>query len=258
VKREQIRHLLEMSEQGANIDVFDRDRIMRVVRFAEKTAGDSMIPMAEMTVIDHKSTTRKALRMAYQKGHFRLPVFEGKATNITGVVSFTLWNLMDPQLAQLPLADLVKPVHFITPHQLLDELLPELQKREDHMVIVVDEFGSAIGMLTLEDVLEEVTGEVINVGFNFEAQVARHAYQIENPQEGVFIMDARTPIVEVAEALNTPLSSAKAHTIGGMVTATLRHIPKPGESVLAGNFRFVVVQANERSVIQIRAEIIGG
>ena len=92
VNREQIRSVIEMAEWGANVDVFDRDRIMRVISFADSTVGKVMIPIVEMTTLNSEKTTRDAVRLARQRAHFRLPVYEGEHNRIIGVVSFTMWD----------------------------------------------------------------------------------------------------------------------------------------------------------------------
>jgi len=249
--------VIEMAERGANIDVFDRDRIMRVMRYADVTVGQAMIPIAEMTTLGHQQTTRDAIRLARQRAHFRLPVYEGEHNQIIGVVSFTMWDLMDPGLAERPLSELIQPARYVTAHQLVDELLPVLQQRKDHMAIVVDEFGSAIGMITIEDILEEVVGEVMNVGYTFEGYLPRRKYSIREIEDGVYLMDGRVPITEASAALDAVLPSGEAHTVGGMVISHLRHLPSEGEYVIQGGYRFTVEQVNDRRIQKLRVERAG-
>ncbi len=252
--REQIGTVIEMAEQGADIDVFDRDRIMRVVRFADITVGQAMIPIPEMTLLSHDKSTSDAVRLARQRGHFRLPVYHGEHSQVAGVVSFTMWELMDPTLTQKALSDLIQPALYVSAHQLLDELLPILQQRKDHMAIVVDEFESAIGMITLEDILEEVVGEVVNVGYTFEGYLPRHKHHIEQLAEGGYRLDGRVPIAEANTVLGVNLPTSEAHTVGGMVIAHLRHLPAVDEYVIQAGYRFTVEQVSERGIRSLRAE----
>jgi CBS domain containing-hemolysin-like protein len=253
--REQIATVVEMAEQGTDIDVFDRDRIMRVMRYADTTVGQVMIPIAEMTMIKSNNTSQAAIQLARKQGHFRIPVYQGKQSNIIGVIGFTMWQLMDPNLTQRTLAELTQDCYFVTPHQLLDELLPVLQQRADHMAIIVDEFGAAIGMITLEDILGEVVGEVINVGYTFEGHLVRHKYNITEIEEGnIYEMDGRVPIIEVNTRLGITLPSKEAHTIGGMIIAHLRHIPQQGEVVTEEGYSFIVSEATDRGIQKIRVE----
>jgi len=254
IHREQIRTVIEMAEQGADIDVFDRDRIMRVTRFADMTVGQAMIPISEMTTLSNDKTTQDAVRKARQKAHFRLPVYEGEHNKIIGSVNFTMWDLMDPQLIDKPLSALIKPAYYVTANQLLDELLPELQQRHDHMAIVVDEFGSAIGMITIEDILEEIVGDVINVGYTFEGHLPRHKYSIKELEKGVYLMNGRMPTTEASAVLGVTLPTAEAHTIGGMVISHLHHLPKEGEYVLHAGYRFLVEKTTDRGIEKLRVE----
>ena len=255
--REQIRTVIDMAEQGADIDVFDRDRILRVTRFADATVGQVMIPIAEMTTISCDKTTQDAVQLARERGHFRLPAYKGEQHQITGVVSFTIWELMDPELTKRALVELMQPAYYVTVNQLLDELLPVLQQRKDHMAIVVDEFESAIGMITLEDVLVEVVGEVVNVGYTFEGHLPRHKYSIEKLEDKTYLMDGRVPIADVNAALDVSLSSTEAHTVGGMIISHLRHLPVAGESVVQAGYRFIVVEVSERGIRKLRVESTG-
>jgi len=255
--REQIRTVIEMAEQGADIDVFDRDRIMRVTRFADTTVGQAMIPIAEMTTLSNDKTTQDAVCLARQRAHFRLPIYEGEHNQIIGIVSFTMWDLMDPKLIEQPLSELMKPAYYVTTHQLLDDLLPMLQQRKDHMAIVVDEFESAIGMITIEDILEEVVGEVMDVGYTFEGHLPRHKYSIEELEDNTYQMDGRVPITEANDVLEVMLPSVEAHTVGGMVTSHLRHIPTEGEYVIQAGYRFTVEQTTERGIAKLRVERSG-
>jgi CBS domain containing-hemolysin-like protein len=257
VNREQIRTVVEMAEQGADIDVFDRDRIIRVTAFADTTVGDAMIPISDMTMISRNRTTRDAIDLAQSQAHFRLPVYEGEHNQITGVVTLTLWDMMDPDLANRPLAELVRPPLYVTSRQLLDEMLPQLQQRHDHMAVVIDEYGTAVGMITLEDVLEEVVGEVVNVGYTFEGHLPRQRYTIAETEEAVFEMNGRVPVSEVNAALDVMLPALDAHTVGGMVIAHLRHIPKSGEFVDLEGFRFTVLEMGDLGIRTLRAERTG-
>jgi putative hemolysin len=257
VNREQIRTVVEMAESGTNIDVFDRDRVMRVMRYAETTVGNVMVPLAEMTTIDAEKTTRDAIRLARKHGHFRLPVFEQEHNRITGIVSFTLWDLMDHELVNKPFTEMVQPACFVTPLQLLDELLPVLQHRLDHMAVVVDEYGSAIGMITLEDILNEVVGEVVNVGYTFDQHLSRKKYRIEKLGEDSYLMDGRVSVIDAAAAMDISLPTSDMHTIGGLLTSHLHHLPEAGESIVLAGYRFDVEEVDERSVRKVRVTLAG-
>lgn len=251
--REQIRAVVEMAERASNVDAFDRGRIRRVIRFAETTVGEAMIPVAEMATISRNNSTKSVVKLVRKSGYNRLPVHDGNTSNIIGIVTLTTWNLMNKELPKTPLPNLIQPAQYVSPFQTIDQLLPVLRQRDDHMAIVVDEYGSAIGMITMEDILEEVVGE-IDVGYDFEEYLPRPKRNFVVVDEDVFLMDSRLPISEVNDVLAVHLPAKESHTIGGLVTAQLRHIPKTGESVTIAGYRFTVEEATERSIVKIRVE----
>ncbi len=255
ITREQMRMIVEMADRGANVDIFDRVRIKRAIRFADTTVGEAMIPVAEMTAINRNKKTHNAVTMVRRRGYNRLPVYSRNTSNIIGVVTLTTWDLMDPELKNRPLEELIKDAHYVSPYQSIDQLLPILRNREDHMAIVVDEFGSAVGMITMEDILEEVVGE-IDVGYDFDEYLPRRKRNFEmlSEEDETFLMDARLPISEVNEVLGSSLPSVESHTIGGLMMARLRHIPGEGETIVEAGFRFTVTEATERAAVKIRAE----
>jgi CBS domain containing-hemolysin-like protein len=253
ITREQIRMVVEMADRGANVDVFDRVRIKRAIRFAETSVGEAMIPVAEITALNRNRETRSAIKLVRRRGYNRLPVYSRNISNIVGVITLTTWDLMEPDLPERPLEQLIKPAYYVSPYQTIDELLPVLRAREDHMAIVVDEFGSAVGMITMEDILEEVVGE-IDVGYDFEEYLPRRKRGFDTLGEDTYLMDARLSLSEVNEVLGTSLPVGEAHTIGGLMMSRLRHIPSEGESFIEDGFRFTVTEASERSVVKLRVE----
>lgn len=254
ITREQMRIVVEMAGRGSNVDVFDRARIKRAIRFADTTVGEAMIPVADMTEISRNRQTRDAVRLVRRRGYNRLPVYSRNSSNIVGVVTLSTWDLMDLDLMDRPLEDFIKPAYYVSPRQTIDELLPVLRDREDHMAIVVDEFGSAVGMITMEDILEEVVGE-IDVGYDFEEYLPRRKRAYEMIDDETYLMDARMPISEAADTLQVHLQGGDAHTIGGLVMSRLRHIPTEGESIMEQGFRFTVDQANDRGIIKLKVEL---
>ena len=160
---------------------------------------------------------------------------------------------MDQAMPNRHMDQIIKPVLYVSPYQPIDQLLPVLRNRDDHMAIVVDEFGSAVGMITMEDILEEVVGE-IDVGYDFEEYLPRRKRIFEMLDEETYLMDARLPISEVNELLGTSLPAVESHTIGGLLMARLRHIPGEGESIVEAGFRFTVTEATDRAVVKVQVE----
>jgi len=254
ITREQVRMILEGAEEASNVDVFDRDRLIRAVRFADTTVGEVMIPIAEVTMVSHRQKTEEAINIARRQGCFRLPVYEDEPGKIVGVVTMSIWELMDPELRQRSLEELLQPVLYLVENQPADEILAELQNREDHMAIVVDEFGSAIGMVTLEDVLERVVGEVVNIGYNFETHLPIRRGNIEELGGDRYRIDGRTLISDVSEMLGVTLPCTSVHTIGGLVLREVRHLPKAGESIVISGYQIRVESVSDKAVQTVIVE----
>ena len=253
ITREQIRMVVDMADRSAHVNQFDRERIKRVIRFADTTVGEAMIPVAEITAINQNRSTRKAIVLVRRRGYNRLPVYSGNVSNIIGIVTLSTWDLMDLELPNTPLSDLIKPAYYVSAHQTIDQLLPILRRREDHMAIVVDEFGSATGIITMEDILEEVVGE-IDVGYDFEEYLPKRKRSFEVVDDDIYLMDARLPISEANEVLGLGLPAADYHTLGGLVIARLKRIPKVGENIVESGYRFTVAKATERAIVKLRVE----
>ena len=253
--REWIRSVAEMAERTSTVDAFDQGRIRRVIRFGDTTVGEAMIPIAEVTAINQTKSSRRAVAMVRNRGYNRLPVYHRNISNIIGVATITTWDMMDASLLEQPLEDLTKPALYVSPRQTIDQLLPLLRKRDDHMAVVVDEFGSAIGMITMEDIIEEVVGE-IDVGYDFDEYSPKKRHQLEEVEPDVYVMDARIPISEAVEVLGVHLSDRDAHTVGGLVTARLRRIPKVSDSIEEGGFLFVIEEANDRAPLLLRVSAL--
>jgi CBS domain containing-hemolysin-like protein len=254
IPREQVRLILEGSEQAANVDVFDRDRLIRVVRFAGKTVGEVMIPIAEVTLVSYSQSIEEAIAIARKHSYFRFPIYRDEPGQIVGVLTLSIWELMDTKLKERSLTDLCTPALYVVENQPVDELLAELQHRKDHMAIVVDEFGSAIGMITLEELLVEVLGEVVNLGYSFEAHKPRHKGQIDKLGTDRYRMQGRVPLSDVAEVLGISLPYSNIHTLGGLVMSHLRHLPHGEETIVIAGYRFTVESTSEKGINSILVE----
>lgn len=253
ITREELRVMLDVSESASNPSMVARKRIRRVIRFADTTVGEAMIPLADVVGLNETRPMKEAVRLVMKYGFNRLPLYRGNMTNIKSVLTLSSWDLMQPDILEKSVSDYVSSVLYLSPKQTIDEALPKLQAREDHMAVVVDEFGSAVGILTMEDVFEEVVGE-IDVGYDFDEYHPKKRVYIEYETEESLLMSGRTPISEVNDILYVQFPVEEAHTIGGLVTSRLRHIPGEGDSIVEQGHRISVLEADERAVIKVRVE----
>ncbi|MEJ2619824.1 MAG: hemolysin family protein [Candidatus Thiodiazotropha sp.] len=253
ITREELRVLLDISESASDPQTIDRKRIRRIIRFADTTVGEAMIPLPDVVGFNEVRHMKEAVRLVMKHGYNRLPVYRGNITNVKGILTLDTWDLMRPDLDSRPISDFISPVLYLSPRQTIDRALPMLQAREDHMAVVVDEFGSAVGILTMEDVFEEVVGE-IDVGYDFDEYHPKRRIYIEHESENSHLVSGRTPISEINDILHVQFPVEEALTIGGLMISRIRHIPVEGDSFEGQGYRVTVIEADERSVIKVRIE----
>jgi len=253
ITREELRVLLDVTETAASPSTIDRKRIRRIIRFADTTVGEAMIPLADVVGLNEIRDIEEAVRRVIKHGYNRLPVYSGNITNVHGVLTLNTWDLMLPDINEQPVSDYVSQALYMSPKQTLDRALPQLQARKDHMAIVVDEFGSAVGILTMEDVFEEVVGE-IDVGYDFDEYQPKRKINIEHESEDSYLMSGRTPISEVNDILYVHFPVEEAHTIGGLIVSRIRNIPVEGDAIEEQGHRLTVLEADSRSVVKVRVE----
>ncbi len=254
ITREQLLTLVEQAEHDTALSVFDHGRIRRVIRFAETTVQETMIPITETTVIAHTSRRKEVVALVRKQGFNRLPVYEGSTNNIIGVVTLSTWDLMEAVAENKSVEDMIKPALYVSPLETIDQLLPQLHARKDHMAVVVDEFGSATGIITMEDIVEEVVGE-IDVGYHFEEYNPRRRSTIENLEGGRYLVDSRLSIADLNETLGANIPTSEFHTVGSLVLGRLRHIPKVDEFIIESGFKFTVTNATERAILKVKVEV---
>ncbi|MCF7995012.1 MAG: hemolysin family protein [Chromatiaceae bacterium] len=253
ITREELRVLLDDSEATGSGTKLDRQSIRRIIRFADTTVGQAMIPLADVVGISEMRSTADAVLLVMKHGYNRLPVYRGNITNLKGVMTMSTWDLLDEKIEERPLGDFIQPPLYLSPQQTIDQTLPLLQARTDHMGIVIDEFGSGIGILTMEDVFEEVVGD-IDVGYDFDEYRSKRHYYIDAAGDTRFRMSGRTPLSEINDVLHIKLPLTEAHTIGGFVSARLRRLALPDDAIVEEGYRFIVEEADDRIVLRVRAE----
>jgi putative hemolysin len=254
ITREEFRVLLDVSDSSStDPSTIDKRRIRRIIRFADTTVGEAMIPLADVVGFNEIRNMKEAIRLVVKHGFNRLPIYRGNITNVKGVLTLSTWDLMLPDLDGRSVDEFVSPALYLSPRQTIDTALPQLQARDDHMAIVVDEFGSAIGILTMEDVFEEVVGE-IDVGYDFDEYNPKPRVYIEHESETSHLMSGRMPISEVNDILFSNFSVQESLTIGGLIVNRIKRIPKEGDFIEEDGFRLTVLEADARSILKVRLE----
>ncbi|MFM1895923.1 MAG: hypothetical protein RLZZ385_997 [Pseudomonadota bacterium] len=251
--RQRLRLMLESADRAAELPVLDRNRIQRALRLADMTVGEAMVPLVEVVGAPYNVTLRKLSMLGRKSGHRRIPLYRDNISNIVGIASWTIWDEMTPGFTKHKLKEFVLQPYYASAIQRLDDLLPVLLSRSDRMVVVVDEFGTATGIVTIEDVMEILLGEAAR-GLHLGAHGWELPRQPEHLEGNVLLLDARSRLVEVAELLDVDLPSREFHSLGGLLTGRLRRIPRQDDSLEEFGYRFTVVEATQRAPIRVRVE----
>lgn len=224
------------------------EMIHRVFEFGEKVARDVMVPRTEVVAVDLATPVPELLTLLAEQGHSRLPVYRDTLENVVGILHARdlVPLLQHPGL--IVLADLVRPACFVPWSRPIDELLREMQRRHLHMAVVVDEFGGVMGLCTLEDLLEEIVGEI---GDEFEAA---EAHTVEAHADGSFGLRGDAPVAEFNRASGAGLPEDRGYeTVGGFLNALSGAIPAAGDRFVWRGWLFTVGEATPRRVVRVRA-----
>lgn len=240
--------LLEILREAHARDLLDRDAldmIEGVFQVAEMQVRDIMVPRGRMDVVDKNDRPEDYLPFVIQSGHSRFPVIDGDKDKIIGVLlaKDLLRYFHGDQKTPFDLRDMLRPAVFTPESKRLNVLLREFRGNRNHMAIVVDEYGGVAGLVTIEDVLEQIVGEIEDE-YDFDADDAL----IMQRGEREFVAKALTPIEEFNAYFHTNYSDAEVDTIGGLVIHTFGRLPKRGDKIDIGNIRFEVLRADSRRV----------
>jgi magnesium and cobalt transporter len=233
-KAELIRTLAD-AENRELIEPESRLMLEGVLRMADLTAGDVMVPAPHMDLLDIAADYDDLLGAVIGTAHSRFPVYDGQRENVIGILMAK--DLLKLQRApELNLRTLLRPAVFVPESKRLNELLRDFRSNRNHLAIVIDEFGNTAGLITIEDVLEEIVGEIED---EFDEQEQENG--IYTLADGSHRVAGDVSISAVNEAFGTRLSEAEFETIGGLVAQELGRVPRRGEAVEVGGLRFTVM-----------------
>jgi putative hemolysin len=221
----------------------EQQMISRIFRFSRADARKAMVPLVRVDAVPEETTLAAAIETVRREGFSRLPVFRRRITDIVGVVHvFDL--LRAPDLSR-PVSDVMRPVSYFPESMPLDEALVAMQRTGENLAVIVDEYGGAAGILALEDLIEEIVGDIED-----EHDLGEELARIVSPR--ALSVVGRAPIAELNERFGIKLPEADEYaTIGGLVVERLGHIPKPGERLVEGDLTITVTRSDARAVREI-------
>lgn len=242
--REQLMTVLRDAEERDILSAEMLRMIESVLQVSEMQVRDVMIPKAQMVVVEHDNDFNTVLPLVIESGHSRFPVVDRNHDDITGILlaKDLLKFCQNIETDSFVIQNILRPAVFVPQSKRLDILLREFRINRNHMAIVIDEYGHVAGLVTIEDVLEQIVGDIEDeYDIDEDDEIKKHA-------DGHYIVKATTPIDEFNEYFDTEFSDEEFDTIGGLVSQAFGHLPKRGESLSIENFRFKVLHSDNRRI----------
>ncbi len=228
VTEEEIMTLVNAGHSGGTIEDEEKDMIYSVLQLGESTARELMTPRIDIIALDVKNTVMDALSIFVESGFSRVPIYEESVDNVIGLLYakdiLTLMKNSD-SLENQPIRDLIRSSYFVPETKRADELLKELQARNVHLAIVVDEYGGTSGLVTIENLIEEIIGDIRDEYDTDEEE----EYILE--QDGKYMIYASMDLDDVNELLDCSIDTTDADTLGGFIFLTLGRVPKVDEAI---------------------------
>ncbi len=241
--------LLHVSEEQGVIEEQERDMIHGIIEAGDKSVREVMVPRTDMVAVEDSATLQDIARIFKQHRHTRLPVFKGDLDHLIGMIhakDLLLFYTLS-SAPEFNIEKILRPILFTPETKKVDELLHEMRSKKVHMMVVVDEYGGTAGLVSLEDLLEEIVGEIRD---EYD-QAEEEQLKILSPTEA--LVDARYPMDELNSRLGLGISeSAEYDSVGGYVVASLGTIPAPGALMQGGRAKWKVEQAKGNRVEQVR------
>jgi putative hemolysin len=265
VTSEEIEYLIEMGTREGVLDEVKEELLNSVLEFADRVVKEIMIPRTRMVAVDKDAPPEELVRIVTENPYSRMPVFEGSVDNVVGIlmVRDIVRELRSGPVSGVRLDGHLKPPFFVPEQMKISRLLKEMQRRHVHLAVVVDEFGGTSGIVTLEDVLEEIVGEI-------QDEADAEAAPVKALGEGVWLADAAVPLHDLEEYLNAQPAAPAAEdgeeprraeirfpeegdygTLGGFVTATAGRVPPVGAAIDWDGLTLTVRGGDERRVTRV-------
>jgi putative hemolysin len=247
----ELKMLLEMSTEHGEIEHSEREMLYKVFDFADKEASDVMVPRPDVVGISVEMAPEEALRAVLESPYTRYPVYRESLDEIVGIlhVRDLVSALHDTAIAEVELTTLLRPAYVVPETKDLAALLAEFRRTNQHMSVVVDEYGSTVGVVTLEDLLEQIVGEI-------EDEFDLPDESVERVNETTVRIDGTFPIDDFNEELGTSLEHEDYHTVAGYVFDLIGRAAQPGDEVVSDGLRFTVLQVEGSRILRLEVEFL--
>jgi putative hemolysin len=248
LSEEELRTLVEVGEEKGALLKDEKEMIHSIFEMSETTAKEIMVPRTDMICIEKGASINQVLDLIKDKLHSRIPVYQETVDNILGIlyVKDLLPLIKRRNLTEFDLTTLTRPPYYVPEQKKINELLREYQTEKIHMAIVVDEYGGTAGLVTLEDVIEEIVGEIQD-----EYDMETPLYQKIN--ENTFVVNAGMQLEEINEELNLDLPTEEGvETLAGFLLGQFGNVPKSKETIVWNGYEFLIEKSTKKRIHQVR------
>jgi magnesium and cobalt exporter, CNNM family len=245
VSEREIRFLIDYINEKGLMEREKTEMLQSIFKLGSKKVEEIMIPAIDMVMLNVNSTIQESFDIFTQYQFSRLPVYRDTRENIIGMVLQKDVFVVMTKKEGKPLEELVRPILFVPESMKINQLLREFRQKHKHLAIVINEYGGVTGLVTLEDVIEEIVGEIRD---EYEASPEK----ITHLSEGDWLVDGSVDLESLSKLLGITFEVEHAITIGGFLTEKLQHLPKKGEKITYKNYRFKVQNASNKRVVQIQ------
>ncbi len=249
VSEEEVKHMVREGARHGIFDEAERQLIHSVFEFTDTSVREVMVPRSEVHAVDTSVAPSDILKELVETGFSRMPVFQGDLDHVIGIVHIKdlLREVQKPEPAPLPAV--MHPAFFVPDSMQISDLLRELQSRRTHMAIVVNEFGTVTGLVTIEDLLEEIVGEIRDE-FDIDEEQA-----VQELPDGSLLVQGSLPLNDLKDLYGMPFEETSDYrTVAGFVLARLKRFPKGGEAISEAGYKMTVVVLDGRRLRKIRVE----
>jgi CBS domain containing-hemolysin-like protein len=249
VTREELRSLVG-DQESVPIPARKRDLITNVLELGDTTVRQVMVPLSEVTALPRTATLEEAAAEIADKQHTRIPIYQDRVDQIVGMVEALVVLAAEAEGRKgVAIGELMRAPIFVPESKPTADLLVELQRGGEQLAVVVDEYGGAVGICTIEDILEEIVGEIED-----EYDRAPSTIRAEGP--GLWRAEARTPIARVNQLLGVTLPEGEEYeTLAGLLLERLKRIPREGETLREGEVTITILGASERAIEEVRLRV---
>jgi CBS domain containing-hemolysin-like protein len=247
---EEMKAMISIGEEHGTIEEEEKKMLHNVFEFGDKKVSEAMVPRTEIVAVPEDAVVSDVLELVSAEGYSRYPVIKETMDNIVGVLYLKdiLLKMSKEEInGQIPISSLIRDTNYIPESKMVTELLDDMQKNKFHIAIIVDEHGGTAGLITLEDIMEEIVG-----GLQDEFEAIEAEKEVEIVDERTFVVAGHTGIDEINELVGSELKSEEFHTIGGFIFGLFGHLPKVGEQLRYHDLRFLILEMDSKKIEKIK------